>query len=577
MRIEFRKKLTLSFLLIFLVFTAGIVVFVQQRARQYKTEALRERLDAYADAVSQYRLLYGEGASPDSLLSLMPPELRLTLIDRSGRVLFDSSFPDPEALENHADRPEVAEAVENGNGMSIRTSASNRQPYLYYAKDDGRSTIVRVAWPYDIRVRSFLKPDNVFLYFVIVLFGMGLLFILYVGNHFGNSARMLRDFSAALNSGGKEVAIPRFPKDEFGEVGAQLLADFDRISRSEKQLALEREKLLLHVQTSAEGVCFFDPDRKVAFCNGLFMQYFNVLYDGALARGRMLPQGCFPEASDFLDRRIGEEHFEARIGRHAREFLLRLNVFEDNSFEIILTDVTTQEKTRRLKQEMTGNIAHELRTPVTSIRGFLEIVLDNSLPGDKARGYLERAYSQTQTLSELISDMGLLARMDEKRDVFGTSLVDVGGLLQRVQTDTSAKLAEKNISMSDETPSGLKVRGNESLLYSVFRNLTDNVTAHAGENTRITVRMTGIADRMACFSFSDTGRGIPDESHLNRLFERFYRVNAGRTRETGGSGLGLSIVKNAVIFHGGTITARNRNGGGLEFLFTLPVVKTGDQ
>ena len=576
LKIDFRQKLILSFLLIFLVFTVGIVGIEQQSARRYKTEALRERLDAYADEVSQYRLLRGDAAPMDSLLSLMPAELRLTLIDRSGRVFFDSAFPDPDALENHAGRPEIAEAVATGSGLAVRTSASNDRAYLYYAEDYGRSAIVRVALPYDVRVRSFLKPDNVFLYFIIALFGMGLLFILYVGNRFGKSARVLRDFSVDLNSGKKEIAVPHFPRDEFGEVGAQLLADFDRISRSEKQLTLEREKLLQHVQTSAEGVCFFDPDRKVAFYNGLFMQYFNVLYDGTPRVGMSLPEGCFAEAFDFLDRRVGEEHYETRIGRAGREFLLRLNVFEDNGFEIILTDVTAQEKTRRLKQEMTGNIAHELRTPVTSIRGFLEIVLNNALPEEKVRGYLERAYAQTQTLSELISDMGLLARMDEKQEAAGFSPVDLGGLLQRVQADTSAKLSEKNITFTDETPAGLKVRGNESLIYSVFRNLTDNVAAHAGENSRIAVRVTGITDGMACFSFSDTGRGIADERHLNRLFERFYRVNAGRTRETGGSGLGLSIVKNAILFHGGTITARNRTGGGLEFLFTLPVQKTGN-
>ena len=151
MKINFRQKLILSFLLIFTVFTAGIVVFEQQRARRYKTEALQERLDAYADQVSQYRLLHGTAAPMDSLLVLMPSELRLTLIDRTGRVIYDNAFADPGALENHAERPEVTEAVRSGSGTFIRTSTSNNRPYLYYAKDNGGSLIVRVALPYDMQ------------------------------------------------------------------------------------------------------------------------------------------------------------------------------------------------------------------------------------------------------------------------------------------------------------------------------------------------------------------------------------------------------------------------------------------
>jgi signal transduction histidine kinase len=116
--------------------------------------------------------------------------------------------------------------------------------------------------------------------------------------------------------------------------------------------------------------------------------------------------------------------------------------------------------------------------------------------------------------------------------------------------------------------------GNGNLLYSVFRNLMDNVVGHAGENIAINIDLRGEDDTFAYFSFSDNGVGIEDEKHLNRLFERFYRINEGRTRETGGSGLGLSIVKNAITFHGGTITAQNRTEGGLEFLFNLPGCKS---
>jgi signal transduction histidine kinase len=427
-----------------------------------------------------------------------------------------------------------------------------------------------VALPHDIRVKSFLKPDNAFLYFVIALLIAGIVFIYYVGRHFGRSVKQLRDFSSALNNSPEQIPALGFSNDELGEVAGRLADDFNRIREDEKQIAQEREKLLLHIQTSAEGVCFFNPDRTVAFYNGLFLQYFNMLAGKSVSTGQEMPDDAeFRPVMQFLDDPGGDNYFEARIGKHGKEFMLRLNIFDDDSFEIILTDITSHEKNRRLKQEMTGNIAHELRTPVTSIRGFLEILLNNDIPKEKAREYLERAYSQTKTLSELIADMSLLTRIDERQNAFEFTDIDINRLLMKVYSDTSAALAEKHISFEADIPEGLTVEGNESLLYSVFRNLTDNVVSHAGSNVSISIKAVSDGG-MVRFSFADTGKGIADERHFARIFERFYRVSEGRTRDTGGSGLGLSIAKNAVQFHGGNISARPNTPHGLEFTIILP-------
>ena len=569
MKLTFQQKLIGSFLVIFAIFTVGIVVFEQQRAKMYKTEALEERLDAYADAVSNY-LSQNDADSLDRLLTLLPDYMRLTLIGRSGAVLFDNVVPDISALDSHFNRPEIASAIHKGKGSNIRTSASNDQPYLYYAKDIGKSTIIRVAMPYNVEVESFLKPDNAFLYFVVVLFLLGLGIIYSVGNHFGRSIRQLRDFSVTLNRG--EATIPTFPKDELGEIGDQLVHDFNLIKEGETQLVQEREKLLQHVQASAEGICFFNPDRTVAFYNGLFLQYFNMISSQTLSQGSRIPdEETFTSTKEFLDEIDKTDFYETRIHQNGKEFLLRLNTFPDQSFEMILTDVTAQEKTRRLKQEMTGNIAHELRTPVTSIRGFLEIILNKKIDSAKQQEYLERAYSQTKTLSELIADMSLLTRIDEKQEVSELTAIDAKKLIERARTDVSTALEERQIQFSVDLPDDLIIQGNESLLYSVFRNLTDNVIRHAGEGVDIFIKVYEIKEGMGYFSFADTGKGIADEQHLNRLFERFYRVSEGRTRDTGGSGLGLSIVKNIIQLHGGTITVSNRKGHGLEFVFTLPV------
>jgi signal transduction histidine kinase len=165
--------------------------------------------------------------------------------------------------------------------------------------------------------------------------------------------------------------------------------------------------------------------------------------------------------------------------------------------------------------------------------------------------------------------MGLIAKMEEAPDLFVLEIVNIEQLLQKIKEDAKVQLDAKHIDMNWQLPIHLKLKGNGNLLYALFKNLTENVLRYAGENIKININIYNEDADFYYFSFYDTGVGVKDENHLNRIFERFYRINEGRTRDTGGSGLGLSIVKNAILFHKGKITAKNRKEGGLEFLFTL--------
>ncbi len=159
--------------------------------------------------------------------------------------------------------------------------------------------------------------------------------------------------------------------------------------------------------------------------------------------------------------------------------------------------------------------------------------------------------------------------MEAAPQFFRLERVAIKELLEELKNDLEIPLKEKSIDMTWNITDKIIVKGNQNLLYSIFRNLTDNVIRYAGTNIRIEIKKYSEDKDFYYFSYSDTGVGIPDEQHLSRLFERFYRINEGRTRDTGGSGLGLSIVKNAVAFHKGTIIAKNKTNGGLEFLFSL--------
>ncbi|MDR2042132.1 MAG: HAMP domain-containing histidine kinase [Tannerella sp.] len=569
MRTSYRQKIFLYFLVIFTLFAAGNFLVGRLSERKYKTEALEEKLDVCAHLVDAALAERFDPSIPDSLLKLFPANLRLTIIDPQGWVLYDNTLRQTARMENHADRPEIRAAARRGKGSHIRVSASNQTEYLYYARRSG-SRYLRVALPYDVGMRNFLKPDPLFLAYLLMLFTGMLILIHLVAGRFGKSIRQLRDFALFMENSEEGKNHAPFPNDELGEIGSKIAENYQQLKESKKEIALEREKLLQHVHSSEEGLCFFSASRSVEFYNGLFVQYLNVITEWADSNpATVLTDASFGKVRAFLANHQARDHyFETRIERHGKNFAVRVNTFDDQSFEIIINDITRMEKTRRLKQEMTGNITHELRTPVTGIRGCLETILEHRLDPEKKDYFIRSAYRQALTLSELIRDMSLVTRMEEAPHSFKSESIRIANLLHNLKNDLEIPLQEKNIRMDWDVAAEVAVKGNGNLLYSIFRNLTDNVIRYAGTGIRILICRYGEDPNFHYFSYSDNGAGIP-EQHLNRIFERFYRISEGRTRDTGGSGLGLSIVKNAVALHRGTIVAKNRSGGGLEFLFNL--------
>ena len=227
-----------------------------------------------------------------------------------------------------------------------------------------------------------------------------------------------------------------------------------------------------------------------------------------------------------------------------------------------------KEEQNVLKRQLTQNIAHELKTPVASIQGYLETVIENpNISEDMKQQFLRRCYAQSQRLASLLHDISTLNRLDDAPEMVDFETVDISAMVATIVQDTSLQMAERKMTFDNRLPQNLTVRGNKSLLYSVFRNLTDNAIAYAGEGTTITLTANE-KDGFWHFAFSDNGIGVAYE-HLPRLFERFYRIDKGRSRKMGGTGLGLAIVKNSVLLHGGTITATNNLTGGLRFDFTL--------
>ena len=237
----------------------------------------------------------------------------------------------------------------------------------------------------------------------------------------------------------------------------------------------------------------------------------------------------------------------------------------------------SEEDKLRIKRQLTQNAAHELKTPAASIRWYLESILDNpDMEEDKKRHFLERCHVQSERMSKLLLDMSALAKLDELDDNKATirqayHQVDVLQVIQNVLDDTSLLLQDRGIEPSLQVPQHVEVLGDQSLIYSIFRNLIDNAIAYAIGASRLEITCNEIETKgrhFYEFMVRDNGPGV-EPKHLEHLFERFYRIDKGRSRKLGGTGLGLAIVKNAVAVHGGSTTAMTTPGGGLTIRFTL--------
>lgn len=579
--LTFSRKLFLSVITLFVAFAACFMLFQYQREKSYKTELLNTQLQNYNEQLYSYM---ADAGSLDSLknyiMTHMIPNLRVTIITPEGKVIFDSTDKNLEEFQNHSSRKEVQDALMYGSGYAINrfSESIDGEEFFYSAKYFPKHRIIlRSALPYNLSLTEHLEADMGYVWFTILICIILMVIFYRFTYKLGKSITNLQQFAlkADKNEPIDMDILRTFPKNELGEISQHIITIYKRLHRAKEALYIEREKLISHLQSSHEGLGVFTKERKEILVNSLFTQYINNISDRNLASTNEI--FTIPELKpiiEFLNKNEGnyskeEKRTALHLNKNARTFTIECIIFQDLSFEISINDITQEEEQARLKRQLTQNIAHELKTPVSSIQGYLETILSNpNIPKETVKTFLERSYAQSNRLTTLLRDISVLTRMDEAPEMMEREAVNLSLVVENIINEVNLGLEEKHIKVINLMPQALMINGNHSLLYSIFRNLMDNAIAYAGTNIQITINCFRQDDTFYYFSFSDSGVGV-EEEHLTRLFERFYRVDKGRSRKLGGTGLGLAIVKNAVLFHGGTIFAKNAPNGGLEFVFTL--------
>ena len=580
-RNKFRNNLLFSYSAIFTVIAILIVTYLYNREKQYKISYLDNELNnitGIADRYININSIYGSQRYDmlDSLQHLLPhSNLRISVIDTSGKVFYDSFVKDYGSLGNHKNRPEIIEASRTGSGTAIRKSGSTGQKFYYYSRLYEKY-FIRAALVYDVNIANFLKANLHFLFITLGCFIMIGAILLIVTNRFGESVTRLQDFTASLKNDRPFVA--EFPKNELGEIGTEILEIYNNLLNAKNELANEKEKLFNHLNALNEGIALFSVGKEIIFRNDHFIQMMNLISgDLKIFSSNFFEIPEFATVNDFIEKYQGVEvksselpKMEYQVTKDSRFFRIQCVIFNDKSFEVILNDITKIGKNKLIKQQMTSNIAHELKTPVSSIKGYIETLLnDDDIDPKKKKYFLEKALAQTDRLTGLINDISVLNRIEEAGSSVQTEKVKIKKIIREVQENFRSASEAKKMKIEAGIDDRVIVKGNSSYIMSIFQNLIENAINYAGENSIVRILVYNEDRKYYYFSFSDDGIGIPPE-HLNRVFERFYRIDSGRSRKSGGTGLGLAIVKNAVLLHKGEITVRNRAGGGTEFLFSLP-------
>jgi two-component system phosphate regulon sensor histidine kinase PhoR len=504
--------------------------------------------------------------------------LRVTVIRQDGRVIADSARDDAGLanMENHAGRPEVRLALLQGQGTSIRRSATTGQVYAYAARRltdrRGQVLVLRLARPLEQLgvLRSRLAAAMAL---SVLAAGIAILLTsLWLDRRLFEP--LLRLIAGAGNLAAGRSQRVEVPDEE--ELAALALSLNRLAETAETQFAAvraERDHLKAILASMAEGVLVVGSDGRARLVNQAFRQIFDLHGEvtGRPVLEIVRQPGLARLVEDTL--RLGKEQTgQIEIPAPERRTLLLASAAlsgGDGGAVVVARDTTELTRVADMRRDFVANVSHELKTPLAAIRGYAETLRDGALEEPPtARRFTDRILIQCRRLQALLDDLLTLSRLEAVSEPQEREPVDLPAVARRALALVTAAAREKRVRLELEEKAVPRIQGEADALERMIVNLVDNAIKYNRPEGRVTVRLAP-ADGQVVVEVTDTGIGIPPES-LSRIFERFYRVDKGRAREEGGTGLGLAIVKHVAQSHGGQVEVESRMGRGSTFRVRLP-------
>ena len=506
---------------------------------------------------------------------------RVTIIASDGRVLADSES-ETGTMENHGGRDEVQRAFQTGEGRAIRESVSVKRPLIYYAVreslPDGTPIVLRLALPVEGIDESLWQFRTSLWLWSLLIFLIAGGVALLMSRSYADRVERLREFSLRVAEGDFRPLSADGTGDTLEALGASLNQTAARLDRTIRTLTEERNLSSAILGSMVEGVAVVNAAERLVFANPGFASILGL--DVPPVAGSSLLEVVRQTELIGAVRRVlaGEPRVESEIstGTLRQHFfaatVASVRAGETSGAVIVLHDITELRKLERIRRDFVANVSHEFRTPLTAIQGFAETLIAGALDDPQNRGrFLNIILEHARRLARLTEDLLKLSQMDADRLEIEINPVKVSQLVESCYETARHRAAEKELTLtlapglSQNLPD---VAGDARRLQEVLQNLLDNAIQYTLPGGKIILNAE-LKNHNVVFTVSDTGIGIPTADQP-RIFERFYRVDAARSREAGGTGLGLAIAKHLIEVHGGRIWVESEVGVGSRFHFSVP-------
>lgn len=582
------RRLTTStvILLVLAVFFTGISALRElNRSNHRSVESILKTAAAFV------REAWDEESSPgpisDRMLQVYRDDLgnplRTTVVDLEGKVVFDSAGVEAEP-DNHAGRPEIAAVIHGRpSGQSLRFSRSTGQDLLYYAipSQSGRH-VIRVALPLIYQTETFRKLSRTVIAVAVLAVLLSVAIAYLLTRRYSRALQSLCEGAEKMGGGSLSARIAERNGILFPEI-RRLTYTFNDMAASLENQHIEMEeknaRLTAILNAMMEPLLLVDADKRLLYANEEAGEVFGRKID---PEQNPYPQVLLTHADELdhvidLCLKTGEEQeVQLHFMTPAAEKPFRVqaspirSVSSTQGVVVVLHDVSPEEEAALLRRDFVANVTHELKTPLTSIRGYIETLRNQpSIPEEKRKRFMDIMESECMRLEDLINDILSLAEI-EREEFRNGSEFDLRELIDEVLVLLDEQASERKVALVTDDGPPLPVSAERHRIKQILINLVDNGIKYGKEHGTVAIAAEREADGRVRIEVRDDGPGIPAEAQ-KRLFERFYRVDKGRSRELGGTGLGLSIVKHIARHYGGDTRVESEPGRGAAFIITLHI------